>query len=354
MLSEKKNCSSPKLYDYRGDLSKVWFVQYRTKEGKYIKIQKGINKYPTAKARRQAAKRVIQEIIDREKARFYHKPRKKAFDYIELRKPSCAKKTYESNKSKVSVFFDWLGFRDITKTSIEGFFREYLMKRKAKTYNGYKVVLKQILRTALDLDTDYLFADVEKRKNKANTAVYFTDSQIKLLSNHMQEHDHELWLAVQFVYYCYIRPREELRYLKVSDIQIEEGQIIVHGNVSKNGKTRYCQIPDGFAKVLKEELKDRLPNEYVIHAKDDPYKIIGYNTLGIRHVKILKKLNFDTTRYKMYGWKNTGMVQAIKAKYPLKWIQIQAGHHSLEQTDQYLKNMGIFTMEVDLSSFPIL
>ncbi|MCP4437790.1 MAG: hypothetical protein GY810_02515, partial [Aureispira sp.] len=225
MLSEKKFSSAPKLYDQNGDLNQYWYITYRDSKGRKIKVSKGINNHPTAHGRRKAAKAIIQEIYNKEKARFYHKPRKKANDYLEIRKPSWAKKTYETNKSKVSIFFDWLGFRDVTKNTVEAFFEEYLMQRKAKTYNSYQVVLKQVFRAGLKLDVDYLFSDVEKRKNKGNTAVYFTANQVKLLSVHMKTHDRELWLAVQFVYYCYIRPREELRYLRVSDVQLEENQI---------------------------------------------------------------------------------------------------------------------------------
>lgn len=54
----------------------------------------------------------------------------------------------------------------------------------------------------------------------------------------------------------------------------------------------------------------------------------------------------------LYGWKNTGMVEAIKAGFSLKWVQLQAGHHSLEQTNQYLNKIGFVHLDEDLGKFP--
>lgn len=351
MLSEKKFLSAPKLYDYNGDLTKKWFVGYRDSQGKQRKIQKGINGQPTAKDRRLFAKEIIENLINKEKARLYHKPRKKVLDYVELRRPSWTDKTYRGYLSKCTVFFEWLENRPVNKDTIKLFFREYLMQRKGKTYNNYKVQLSLLFREALNLDTEYIFKDIEKRKDNCQTPVYFSTNQIEFLSKQLKKTDNSLWLFTQFIYYCFMRPGTEVRLLKVGDVMLDEKKIIVHGDVAKNNKTRYVQIPLAFQKVLEVELKDRDFREYIFHS-GNPYKPLGNNTTRKRHMSVLKKNGFDTRRYKLYGWKNTGMVQAIKAGYPLKWIQLQAGHHSLEQTDNYLRNMGISTVEADLSKFP--
>lgn len=353
MQSEKKIYlqTQPKLYDFGGNLSKTWYILYRDANGKRIKTQKGINKHQTVKDRRKAAKELINEIVGLKKIVLQNRLRTKVFKYIELRKNSWKKKTYQAYKSKAGIFFDWLGDRPVNRETILGFFREYLMQRTGTTYNTYKFALSALFKHALDLDMKYILEDLEHRKSHTQTPVYFSKKQIELLHTEIKKQNRDLWLFVQFIYYGFMRPSAEVRFLRVGDVMLDENRILLHGDTSKTHKTRYIQIPTAFKPILEEELEHRDFREFIFHSKD-PYKPVGVNTFRERHIKILKKNRFDTSRYKLYGWKNTGMVQALKAGFSLKWIQQQAGHHSLEQTDIYFKSMGIFTMDADLSKFP--
>lgn len=57
-----------------------------------------------------------------------------------------------------------------------------------------------------------------------------------------------------------------------------------------------------------------------------------------KHSEFLKKVGIaDKT---LYSWKHSGVVRAYKAGVDLKAIQMQCRHHSIEQTDTYLKSLG--------------
>ena len=47
------------------------------------------------------------------------------------------------------------------------------------------------------------------------------------------------------------------------------------------------------------------------------------------------------TDYTLYSWKHSGVVAAYNAGVDIKTIQNQCRHHSLEQTDVYLKSLGL-------------
>lgn len=95
----------------------------------------------------------------------------------------------------------------------------------------------------------------------------------------------------------------------------------------------------------------RNPNEYVF--KGHKYmKPMGENTMGDRHRKLLKELNFDTKRYKVYSWKHTGAVMAVKAGVHVKQLQIQLRHHSLDQVDEYLRQLGVSDLGDLRANFP--
>ncbi len=59
-----------------------------------------------------------------------------------------------------------------------------------------------------------------------------------------------------------------------------------------------------------------------------------------KHKRILKKLNFGKG-YCMYSWKHTGAIAAVKAGVSVKELQMQLRHHSLDETDKYLRQMGV-------------
>ena len=165
------------MYDYDGDVSKHWFILYKDANGKRHKIQKGINVYKTARERKLVAQRFIKDLLAQKKAVTQNRQRKKVFDYIELRKSSWAKKTYQAYKCKAGIFFDWLGDRPVNKATIQGFFREYLMKRTGITYNTYKFSLSALFKYALDLDMKFILDDIEKRKSNTQTPAYFSQNR---------------------------------------------------------------------------------------------------------------------------------------------------------------------------------
>jgi len=45
--------------------------------------------------------------------------------------------------------------------------------------------------------------------------------------------------------------------------------------------------------------------------------------------------------YTLYSWKHSGVVAAYNAGVDIKTIQSQCRHQSLEQTDIYLKSLGL-------------
>jgi integrase len=59
------------------------------------------------------------------------------------------------------------------------------------------------------------------------------------------------------------------------------------------------------------------------------------------HARILKDLRFGKG-YTLYSWKHTGAIAVAKSgRVGVKELQIQLRHHSLDQTDQYLRQMGV-------------
>ena len=74
--------------------------------------------------------------------------------------------------------------------------------------------------------------------------------------------------------------------------------------------------------------------------------------MGERFRKLIKALNLGKD-YTLYSWKHSGVVVAYKAGIDIKTIQSQCRHKSLEQTDIYLKSLGL-SMNLAINKMPEL
>ncbi|BDS13105.1 hypothetical protein [Aureispira anguillae] len=77
-----------------------------------------------------------------------------------------------------------------------------------------------------------------------------------------------------------------------------------------------------FFPIVERKVRGRNPNHYLFPGVNEQTPT-GMNTYGRQHRLLLQKLGFDTDRYKMYSWKYTGTVAAVRAGINLKDLQIQ-------------------------------
>jgi integrase len=234
----------------------------------------------------------------------------------------------------------------MTKDLVRDFFDHIRRDKYETTYNNYVTKIRQMLKAIGKAD---LMEGIEHIRERRRPARYFQQFQIKRLSKAISEADPELWLFVQFIYYCFIRPNE-LRHLRAEHILIESNQIYIPGEVSKNGKSEYVSIPNAFRPKL-AFIKEMSPSKFLFPADRDITKPCSVNKMWLRHDKHLKKLNFGKG-FTLYSWKHTGAIQAVKAGVGVKELQIQLRHHSLDQVNEYLRQMGVWDLQKLQEIFP--
>lgn len=62
------------------------------------------------------------------------------------------------------------------------------------------------------------------------------------------------------------------------------------------------------------------------------------------HRAILRELGYGP-KYQLYSWKHTGAIRAVKSGISVRELQIQLRHHSLDQVQEYLRQMGADDLE---------
>jgi integrase len=175
--------------------------------------------------------------------------------------------------------------------------------------------------------------EADSRKNIA-----YNEEQIEKIKKIIVENDEQLWLFIQFIYYCFLRPNE-VRQLKYNYLKLDDRKIFIPQHISKNGKDGFVSIPERFDIELKNLKFLDNEGEYVFPSQDK-LKPISKNMMGERYRKLIKVLKLGN-EYTLYSWKHSGVVAAYKAGIDIKTIQSQCRHQSLEQTDIYLKSLGL-------------
>ena len=163
--------------------------------------------------------------------------------------------------------------------------------------------------------------------------------------------DDQLKLTIQFIFYCFMRPNE-IRLLKIKNINLKHKRIFIPGDIAKNNKGEYVTIPSHFFRILSKLQLETFNPEYYLIGKtsgkiyprlvkpgEKPFSI---NKMSERHRNLLKRLDLAGGDYTLYSWKHTGVVSAYQAGVDIKSIQFQCRHYSLEMTDRYLKSLGLF------------
>lgn len=328
------------------DLSKNWFVSVHDPTGKRIKRKYGkINRAKTFKEREALALALLDSMVKRP---YDPAPkqtmRELAFEWIHQQPWRLkSRRTYESI---ARAFFDFLGSRKPTEALVKEFMTNIRQTRYETTYNHYVRKLKRILPV---VGYPTLMEGYHKVRERRRPARFFNRRQINLIKAQLKGTD--TWHFCEFQYYCFIRPRE-IRHLRAQHIMLEEEKILIDREFSKNGKSEYVAIPRPFLANL-QYIAHLEPGQLLFHQVKDRTKMIGENTMWARHNKVLKELNFGKG-YTLYSWKHTGAVHFIKNGGHVKQLQIQLRHHSLDQVNEYLRQMGLADLSDIRNNFPAL
>lgn len=124
----------------------------------------------------------------------------------------------------------------------------------AKTVNGHIAYMKSLFQVLVDREIilNNPFKNFKKHKeSESRKNLAFNEDQISEIKKNIEEKDPELWLFIQFIYYCFLRPNE-IRQLEHRYNHLEDKKIFIPSNISKNGKEGYVSIPDTFYNLLLE------------------------------------------------------------------------------------------------------
>lgn len=386
-MKREKILRLPSVYNAGGDTSKRWFVEFYCKDPRTGKLERqkvytGINKHQDPVTRQEIADQLCKKYTEKLKngwspfmddlnvyednlqfqthIKNYRKAKSKngtfayySSLYLDSIKDSVDPEgTLPTYRSKLRMFNAWLESRnqvDIDITSIDqpllfDFFTFIIREQElsATSIKKYRQILsacfeyvkkdkKMFVNPCFDLPTT-------KRIND-QTPQPVQEFDIQPFKEMILAKDPQLWLAICFEYYCFMRPGKEIRLLKVGEIDYGRGMVRVNPVNSKTTE-RQVPVPIQFLKIIREQYKIHTFNRsfYVFGKNGIPGpEHLSKNCLRTRFRKIRESLSMPEM-YKLYSWKHTGNVCADNSDIPLREIQNQNGHSSMKMTENYLKN----------------
>jgi site-specific recombinase, phage integrase family len=170
-----------------------------------------------------------------------------------------------------------------------------------------------------------------KTQKKREVLTPTAKEKVKLL----RETNFHYYVLCMLTYYCFIR-RTEITKLKVSDVHLRQGYILIDGENSKNRKTESVTIPDAFLPDLalhlsKANNSDYLfsQNNYKAGSKPIPPKKISDEWAKFRNANKLD------SKFQFYSLKDTGITDLLNTGIPAIKVRDQARHHDLKITESY-------------------
>jgi site-specific recombinase XerD len=149
--------------------------------------------------------------------------------------------TYYMNEIVTEFLKDLALKRNLSKKSIEKYeqilhsFFEYLVKKK-------KIIREHPV-------TEILRMGIIKDEAPAAIPAYMR----RLLHQKTGKEDPQLWMFICFIYYMAIRPGNELRLMRLNQIDYDLRKISIPSYVSKNRNTAAVDIPDNLFKLIINE-----------------------------------------------------------------------------------------------------
>lgn len=385
-------------YDYRlceirdrgGDLAKRWYVEFWVWDiaiGKLVRKVDYISaKFKTVPEKYAEARRIKIELdktlingayIDssgKSKKQQDSKPRTilKAVEWFRLEHSSeVGERAVHAYQSFENIFFEFLRKFSLDKIPVEKYdheqilrFLSFLMNDRAisnRTRNNYLIWLNTVFNYLVSRKVieSNPAKEIKKLKTSSSTHVPYTENQALKIKSYLAGKDPQLLLFCAFIYYTLARPKE-IQLLRIRDIRsnklLIKATVKVNGvekQLSKNHKSQYVVLPDGLRKLIEEHgIMEHNP-DYFIFGKDGkpgPNPMFRhYSTKKYKPVLDALGINGGQT---LYSWKHTGAIKLYQATKDMKKVQRQCRHWSITETDNYLRDLGMFEDDEVEFNFP--
>jgi Site-specific recombinase XerD len=388
MPKRKSIAILPHLVDAGGDITKKWCVEYSMRNPRTGKMQRFRN-YTIFSNLKSAEERYIKsdeyikeltkkiksgwsvfeeqqnsiiyedELVYSAVAANYGRLRKSnntinsyLSDFLLLKKGVVNDKSYQTYQSKMRSFCAFLEKQNINQHDLSTITNDVIIKFLLYRYEKDKLAKITISKYEQILHSFFDFLINKKKVIKSNPvhdipkigevkdcAPYpIPEQSRKKLGKEIKKRDKQLWLACCMMYYSALRPGEEIRMLKVGDINFKSRKFLIKSDDAKGNRTDAVDMPvQLYNELIAQRIDLEDPDLYVFGKYGRPgEQAQGKNTLSVRFNRIRDDLKLSKS-YKFYSWKHTG-AEVLADQGASTWeLQAHLRHRSIETTERYAR-----------------
>ena len=273
--------------------------------------------------------------------------------------------TLKTYRSKLRIYCKWLDLNGYAETDVSAvstkIIKEFIryqsvdrdldrltVEKYIQILKAYYTYLKKIGKVHVNPVRDIPLPP----KKKDMGARPINQNDMKDLLPAIKESDPQLYLACMFVYYLSLRPQQELRLLKIKDVDLYNNIVTIVDGQAKV-KRRTVNIPFALRELCNEYLLSRYNRDYFVFGRrgvpgPEP---TGKNTLRNRFNRVRDELGLPET-YKFYSLKHTGGGRLLESGVTIEEIRDHMGHRSIDTTSRYLKrHFGMRSRKI-IEDFP--
>ena len=348
---------------------KSWYVDFTILDpttGTMRRKKYMLNRYKTTKARLEMARQKIVWIV--QEVQNGWNPWVKATttreftpwatvvdryrEYVESagRKGLLKHKTAYDYRSRMNIFEQYLEEGDCRPQFVYQFdralcveFLDYLYYDRdlsATGRNGYRTWLSTFASWLIDKQymgkDDNPVADIRMMREEEKKREPLSKEALKAMREYLMDHNRRFLLACYIEYYMNIRP-DEMRYLKIGYIDIQNCIVALPGKFAKNRKRQEVTVPKKVLKLMIDLGVFNYPSQYYLFGPDltPSTQQIAVNRFRQEWARLRKALNWPDT-YQFYSLKDSGISDNID-RYGLLTARDQARHTDAATTNRYAK-----------------
>lgn len=272
--------------------------------------------------------------------------------YLAFKQREVKKSTMIQYRANCNALIRWLCENKLEKMSIGAITKDHVrqflndMQQRHgvgnRTSNGYKILFGSVWQEYLNdgkIKTNP-WRQVKSLPKQTKHLKSFPPELRAYIRETLPTYDRQLWLFLQCIYYCAIRPHSELRLMKVKHLIIEAGVFFVPAELAKNNRARMVNIyQDLLAQLTALGYHTFNPEFYLFTKSGTPGPVpasINYFKNQWRGYKRAFNIADD---YKLYGSKHTGG-KALSKQYNQYITQEHFGHSSPDATRHYISDLG--------------
>jgi integrase len=354
MKQKKLVSTEPRLITYGERLDQNWCYEWFDEKGKRQKKYGTINREKTVEGRYEAAKKLLVQMQTGlvEPKNNYSVVYQHLLPYLTKHIEPLRKASERCYATILNVFEKWLKANEygrlhpkkISRVIAEDYARYLYADRKLEnaTYNKHLNVIDMLfdylVRDEIILKSPFQYI---KRKTLQSVSVAcFKEHEVQRLKDILKKENNTVYISCMIDMYAFIRPNE-IRFLRIKDIDFMNNTISIDGAFAKNKKTQKVSLLPPLKEILLEYIGKYQDSELFLLSKSGAPGTVQISNKFVvdNHNRILQQYGYNTDIFKPYSWKHTGNSLAYKNGASIRFLKLQNRHHSEAMTEIYIKSI---------------